>query len=212
MRRQTIIILGIAALLGLVAVYLTNIYLLGAEKQQKAQATETLRVAVARVPLSFGTQVTADKVRFVNWPRDSLPAGAFNTIEQLTPTGNVHVALRPMEAGEPILKSKLSGEGGRATLSAILPADMRAVAIRISDVAGVAGFVLPGDRVDVIITRNVGEGSDNAQQVSDVLLQDVRVIAIDQDANDSSDKPTLARLQHWKLHKSMPRNLLLRKQ
>jgi pilus assembly protein CpaB len=188
MRRQTLIILGIAALLGLVAVYLTNVYLVGAERQQQAQATQTLKVAVARVPLPFGTQVTADKVRFVNWPRDSIPPGIFNSIEQLTPVGNIHVALRPMEVGEPILKSKLSGEGGRATLSAILPAEMRAAAIRISDVAGVAGFVLPGDRVDILITRDLG-----GRQVTDVLLQDVRVIAIDQDANDSSDKPTLAK-------------------
>ena len=98
------------------------------------------------------------------------------------------VVLRPMDPGEPIMNSKISGEGGRATLSAILPVDRRAVSIRISDVAGVSGFALPGDRVDVILTH-----SEGPTQVADVILQDIRVIAIDQDPNDQAANPRLGR-------------------
>jgi pilus assembly protein CpaB len=188
-RKQSLIVLAIAVLIGLIAVYLVNAYLSGAETRQ---ADLRLRkVAVARVPLAFGTPITPDKVQFVDFLAATVPPGSFSSVGQLAPNGNTHVALRPMEAGEPILKSKLSGEGGRATLSAILPPDQRAVSIPISDVSGVAGFVLPGDRVDVFVTRQTGQAAGN--ETTDVLLQDVRVIAIDQDASDSSNKPSIAK-------------------
>lgn len=191
MRRQSLIVLAIAIFLGLIAVYLVNTYLGAAEKRQQTAAVGLTKVAVALVPLAFGTPVTAERVRFVDWPADSVPVGAFRSIEELAPMGKAHVALRPIEVGEPIMKSKLSGEGGRASLSALLPPDMRAAAIRITDVAGVAGFVLPGDRVDVILTRPAGPASN--EQVAGYLLQDIRVIAIDQDANDTGDKPQLGK-------------------
>lgn len=191
MRKQSFIALAVAIFLGLIAVFLVNVYLGAADKQREVASAGTIKVAVANIPLEFGTPVSADKVRFVNWPSDSIPPGVFRSVEELTPMGKVHVALRPMEIGEPILKSKLSGEGGRATLSALLPPDMRAVSIRITDVAGVSGFVLPGDRVDVLLTRAVGEGSP--VQVTDILLQNIRVIAIDQDANDKANEPKVAK-------------------
>ena len=189
MRRQSLIALGIAIFLGVIAVFLVNTYLTSADKQRQVADAGTVKVAVAKVPLAFGTPVTMEKVRFVNWPRDSVPPGVFTTLPELTPAGKTHVALRPMEVGEPILKSKLSGEGGRASLSALLPEDMRAVSIRVTPVAGVAGFVLPGDRVDVLLTRAGAE----VAQVTDILLQNVRVIAIDQSANDTADKPMVAK-------------------
>jgi len=193
MRSQSLIILAVAVLIGLAAVFLANAYL-GRIEQKQAQSVEgTTKVVVARVPLEFGVPVTADKVRLVDWPLGSLPDGAFNSIEQLTPMGKSHVALRPIQVNEPILKSKLSGEGGRATISAVLRPDMRAATVRVNDVAGVAGFVLPGDTVDVLITRTPTDPQGNGAQITDVLLQKVRVIAIDQDANDNSNKPVISK-------------------
>jgi pilus assembly protein CpaB len=126
----------------------------------------------------------------VDWPGDAIPEGAFRSIDELAPMGKVHEALRPMAVNEPVLRYKLSGEGGRASISLVLKPDMRAAAVRVSDVTGVAGFVLPGDIVDVFVTRALG-GSE--QTITDVLLQGVRVIAIDQDANDAADKPALGK-------------------
>ena len=187
-RRQSILVLGIAILLGLVAVYLVNAYLTGAQRQQEATAIQTTRIAVARVPLEFGTRVTPQNVQFVDWPVNSVPQGAFRSPEELTPAGNVHVVLRPMIPGEPVLKSRLSGEGGRASLSALLPPDMRATSICITDVSSVAGFALPGDRVDILITRELGD-----ERLTDVLLQNVRLIAVDQSANENAQQPNLGR-------------------
>jgi pilus assembly protein CpaB len=94
--------------------------------------------------------------------------------------------LRTIEANEPILSSKVSGEGEKATLSAIISEEMRAMTIRVNDVIGVAGFIVPGDRVDVLLTRE--EGGDK-NQITDILLQNVKVLGIDQLANDNQEKP-----------------------
>jgi pilus assembly protein CpaB len=185
--------LGVAILIGLAAVFLANSYLGRVEQQQTTTAQGMVKVAVASVPLDFGTPITPDKVRLVDWPASSLPEGTFSSIPQLLPMNHTRVALRPMAANEPILRSKISGEGGRAAISAVLDPTKRAVAVRVSDVAGVAGFVLPGDVVDVLITRTPMNPNGNSQQITDILLQKVRVIAIDQDASDSTDKPAIGK-------------------
>ena len=193
MRGQGLIILGVAILIGLAAVFLANSYLGRVEQQQTTTAQGMVKVAVATVPLDFGTPITPDKVRLVDWPAGSLPEGTFSSIPQLLPMNHTRVALRPMAANEPILRSKISGEGGRAAISAVLDPTKRAVAVRVGDVAGVAGFVLPGDVVDVLITRTPMVANGSSQQITDILLQKVRVIAIDQDASDSTDKPAIGK-------------------
>jgi len=193
MRGQGLIILGVAILIGLAAVFLANSYLGRVEQQQTTTAQGMVKVAVASVPLDFGAPITPDKVRLVDWPANSLPEGTFSSIPQLLPMNHTRVALRPMAANEPILRSKISGEGGRAAISAVLDPTKRAVAVRLSDVAGVGGFVLPGDVVDVLVTRTPMNPNGNSQQITDILLQKVRVIAIDQDASDSTDKPAIGK-------------------
>jgi pilus assembly protein CpaB len=93
-----------------------------------------------------------------------------------------------MEANEPIIATKITGPGQKATLSAIIEEGMRAVTIRVNDVDGVAGFVLPGDRVDVLMTRAANETGS-----TDVVLQNIRVLGIDQLADEQTDKPVIAK-------------------
>lgn len=192
-QQRSLIILGFAILLGLAAVFVANSFLGRVEQRQEEAVQGTVKVAVARVPLEYGTQLSPDKVRLVDWPKASLPEGTFTSIPQLLPMGKTRVALRPIAINEPILRSKISGEGGRATISAVLRPDMRAAAVRVSDVAGVAGFVLPGDSVDVLVTRTLVDTGGGSQQITDVLLQNVRVIAIDQDANDGKSDPKVGK-------------------
>jgi pilus assembly protein CpaB len=193
-QNRSLIVLGLAILLGLAAVFIANSYLSGVEQQAETVDNTMVRVAVARVPLEYGTAVTTENIRFVIWPRSSLPAGTFPSTKGLVVPGAPRVALRSIEVNEPIMQSKLSGEGGRASISAVLPADKRAVAVRVGDVSGVAGFVLPGDSVDVFITRQVTDGAgDQTSQITDVLLQNVKVIAIDQNANDNANEPKVSK-------------------
>ena len=156
------------------------------ESQKKPMATQT--IVVASKPLRFGVELGAMSLREVAWPEDALPAGAFNKIADLTSRGR-RVVLAAIEANEPILASKITGPGQRATLSAVLGDGMKAVTIRVNDVEGVAGFVLPGDRVDIVLTRQ----QDKTAAAADVVLQNVRVLAVDQIADERADKPSVAK-------------------
>ena len=173
--------------LGLLAVFLANSYISKTEKRNLAAGTS--KVAVAAVPLAYGMDITPDKVRFVEFPNSSIPPGSFRTMAQLNPAGKRRVALMAISLNEPILASKISVEGQGASIASLLPDGMRAATVRVNAVSGVAGFVQPNDSVDVLITR---KGSE-AGQVTDVLLQNVRVIAIDQRAKNAEGSPKVGR-------------------
>ena len=174
-RRQTLIALAIAIVLGLVAVYLANSFLTRSEKERGVG--QTVKVAVAAVPMDYGQPLTAEKVKFVDYPMASLPPGTFRTLAEVLPQGKRRVVLRPMAINEPILAGKISREGEGASMAELLPEGMRAATVRINDVSGVAGFVSPNDSVDVLITRVL-----NGEQVTDVLMQNVKVLAMGQSA------------------------------
>lgn len=192
---RNIIIIAIAAVLGIVAVIIANSYLSGVEQNQERAAEENrlVQIAVARVPMEYGTALTVENIRMVSWPATSVPAGAFQSTKALLGP-ETRVVLRPIEAGEPILPGKVTGPGGRASISALIDPDMRAVAVRISDVAGVAGFILPNDSVDVLLTRTPKtEVEGVVDPITDVLLQNVRVIAIDQGASEKENQPRVGK-------------------
>ena len=107
---------------------------------------------VASAPLAFGVTLSHENVMEVPWAAAQLPEGAFSSLDQLLKDGR-RAVLSPVSKNEPILKSKVTGAGQRASLSALLDDGKRAVTVRVDDVKGVAGFVLPGDRVDVLLIR-----------------------------------------------------------
>ena len=190
-RRQSLVAIAIALILGLVAVYLANIFLMGGRANTAPEGT--IKVAVAAVPLEYGVQVTPEKVRLIDYPADALPTGAFRSVNELLPAGKQRIALRPIAVNELILADKVTGQGQGASLAALLPPGKRAAAVRIDDVSGVAGFVRPNDSVDVLVTRSVPGANGNANQLTDLLLQNVRVIALDQDAQNEDGKPAVAK-------------------
>jgi pilus assembly protein CpaB len=106
--------------------------------------------------------------------------------------GGRRVVLTAIDPNEPVLSSKITGPGQRATLSATLQDGMRAVTIRVNDVEGVAGFVLPGDRVDVALTRQK-DANGKERSSTDIVLQNTRVLAIDQIADERNDKPAVVK-------------------
>lgn len=185
------ILLGVAILVALAAVFATNAFLTRTERQAAQAPQGGVQIAVASVPLDFGAEITAEKIRMVPWPASSVPEGAFGAPTELT-SGKPRFALRPIQVGEPILRSRVSGLNGRATLAANLKTDTRAMTVRISDVSGVAGFALPGDVVDVLLTRSAS-GPDGGQQIADVLIQAVKVIAVDQIASENKSDPVVAK-------------------
>ncbi|HLO74964.1 MAG TPA: Flp pilus assembly protein CpaB, partial [Magnetospirillum sp.] len=191
MRAKSVLMLAVAVGLGGVSVAMLKGWMnsqLTAKPVVAAQTT--VPVVVARTQLPFGSRIHKENLSLAAWPADSVPPGAFARIEDLLGKDEDRVVLRSMDPSEPVLASKVSGLGGRATLSTVVGMDQRAVTIRVNDVLGVAGFVLPGDRVDVLLTRKEG---DRENPATDVLLQNVRVLGIDQDSSDRKDKPMVAR-------------------
>jgi pilus assembly protein CpaB len=193
MGQRNLLIIVAAIFLGLIAVFLANSYFSGVETQQAKLAEENrmARIAVASQALEFGTQISQQNVRLVNWPANSVPDGAFTSIEEATRN---RVALRPIVPGEPVLASKVSGANGRAVLSANLPEGQVAFTIPISEVAGVGGFARPGDIVDVLLTRQIpGEGAGSADKMTDVIMQAVPVLATDQIASEQDTAPKVSK-------------------
>ena len=194
MRTSTFVMIGFAVLFGLLAVFLAQIWLnnqaderLKSIDAQRKAAPPARTIVVAGKPLRFGDELNSAALREMPWPENALPAGAFGKIADLT--SGKRVVLMPIDTNEAVLASKITGPGQRATLSAMLSDGMKAVTIRVNDVEGVAGFVLPGERVDVVLTRT-GE-KNNA--VNDVVLQNVRVLAVDQLADQRADKPAVVK-------------------
>jgi pilus assembly protein CpaB len=193
-RTSTIVMIGFAVVFGLLAVFLANAWLnnRAAEQMrnlaaQQKSAPPAHTIIVAARPLKFGDVLGSMSLREMPWPDNALPAGAFGKIGDLTATKRV--VLSSIAENEPVLASKITGPGERATLSAVLRKGMKAVTVRVNDVEGVGGFVLPGDHVDVLLTRP----GDRKVSVNDVVVQNARVLAVDQQADDTAVKPTVVK-------------------
>jgi len=188
MRTNSILILLVAIVMGGIAAFLARNWLIS-RTQATATATTTTVVAAAK-QLPFGTPLTDDAVVELPWAAKAVLEGSFVSKQALFKDGR-RVTLANIQQNEPILSSKITGPGQRASLSNLLDSDKRAITIRVDDVRGVAGFVLPNDRVDVVLIRTASDSSGHRQ--SDLLLQDIKVIAVDQAASEQKDRPVVAR-------------------
>jgi pilus assembly protein CpaB len=189
MRRSTnLLILIFAVILGGVAAFLARSWLQSHSTHETAQ--KTVQVLVANDTLGFGTPISAKDVRQVDWPAQSSPDGAFANFAELTKNGR-RITLSPFVRDEPIIASKVSAPDQRASLSTVIEKGKRAVTVAVDDVRGVAGFIFPGDFVDVALTRT--DNSAGPQSFSEVILQRVKVLAIDQMAGQRQEHPTVAK-------------------
>ncbi len=151
------------------------------------------KVLVARKALPVGTIIDAESLAFQAWPKE-LVQNAYYTegapdsdIAKLIGT----VVRNPVTAGQPVTKGALVGPNDRGFLAAALGPGMRAVTVPVSNTSGVAGFIFPGDRVDMVLTQNVAGGGDGPPlKVSETIVRNLRVLATDQriDSKDEEGK------------------------
>ena len=204
MRKGNFFMLLLAIAMGGVAAYLAREWI-------AAHAVPTVHsgtVVVAAVPLGFGIALNRESVTEIPWAAGKMPEGAFATKDELFKDGR-RVALAPLQRNELILKTKVTGPGQRASLSSLLDEGKRAVTVRVDDVRGVAGFVLPGDRVDVVLIRSVHGPSGSDENISDVVLQHIKVLAIDQLTNEQKETPTIARAVTLEVDTDQAQKILL---
>lgn len=174
-------------------------YMYGQFKQAEARLRDrgpqvirvpTVQIAVANGSLRYGQSLDKKAVRLVEWPEDAMPENSFSSLDDLfTEGGTSRTVLRRMEKGEPVLKSKVSGFGERATVAALLPPGMLAYTLKVDDKSSVGGFLLPGTHIDIILTIN-----DRYEGLKTYfLLQSIEVIAVDQDTDTDRIAARLAR-------------------
>ncbi len=188
MRRSNAIILVLAIVMGLAAAFLSRQWLLAHAGGGASAHVGT--IVVAERPLPFGTTLSGDNVTEIPWAGARLPEGAFTTKRELLKDGS-RVVLASLDRNEPVLRSKITAPGQRGTLSSLVKDGMRAVTVRVDDVRGVAGFILPGDFVDIIL---IGDDSSLRHEgYSETLLQHVKVLAIDQIVSERQEHPTVAK-------------------
>ena len=177
--RRAIMFLILAVALGVGAAFTAQRWLEQQRQQPIGGPSTTQPVAVMRADLPVGQVVHARELATVDWPIAYVPQGAHSDPAQL----EGRVARRPLAAGEPVLESALLPQGASAGLVSVIDPTRRALSVKVDPVIGVAGFVVPGAHVDVLVTIALPDGDP----VSKIVLQDVEVLAIDQKLEEAKE-------------------------
>jgi pilus assembly protein CpaB len=167
---RAVLFWGIAAIAGLGAALLIARYL---DRQTVTVSAPVAKIVVAAVDLPMATRLKPDHLKLVDWPLSALPVGAFRDPKDIVD----RVLISHLGAGEPLRPGQLAAKDAGNGLAALIPAQMRAMAVRVDDVVGVAGFIHPDDRVDVIVILRPPKPAD-AEPTSKVILQNVKVLAV----------------------------------
>jgi len=184
MRKKGVVaMLGISLVLAVGAAGLANSWL---KQRAGGDEPDTASVVVAALEIPFGRKVQAADLNTIKLPPYAVPKGSFTSVDQVVG----QVSSQPIYPGEVVLKNRLSEYLGGSALSAVLAPGKRAISVRVDDVVGVAGFLLPGNMVDVVSTRRNGGGRDVASRT---ILQEIKVLAVDQIASQDRDSPVIVR-------------------
>lgn len=183
MNRRFFIMLCIALLLALFAAWIANHWIQGKVASSKEVSVPVV-VAAAEVP--YGTKLDETQVKVIFWPDKLAPQGSFSKKEDVINS----VTLNKFYPDEIITEKRISKNLGGSTLSATIDKNYRALSVRVDDVVGVAGFILPGNNVDVLATKM---DRTLSQAVTRTLLQNIKVLAVDQVASQENEKPAIVR-------------------
>lgn len=180
MTRRALWMFLLALLLAGLAAWFAN-HWLQTRMESETAGPSSQKVVVAALKISFAQKIEAVHIKAVDWPISSLPEGTFQDPQEVIGK----VANQTILPNEPILKERIAEHLGGSTLSAFITPSKRAVSVRVDDVTGVGGFVLPGNLVDVLQVSK--------EQGSRLVLENIKVLAVDQEASPDRDKPAIVR-------------------
>ena len=194
MRLVTIASLGVSAVLGLGALFVAKIALPNAAAARSPGAVREVQGAplvVAARAIKYGEKLDAGMLSVIKVPANAVPVGAYATVAAALAAdhGGAPVALFPMSQREAVLPTKVSGPGSRPSVAAEVADGMRAYSIKIDDATGVGGLALPGDRVDVVLMRDLTPDGPQRSYISYVVIQNARLLGVDLNADPTSNKP-----------------------
>jgi pilus assembly protein CpaB len=201
--RRGLIFLGLAVVMGLAAAWVTSEF---SPKSVEANiaTTKTTPVVVVRSNVPVASSLTIAQLKLVDWPSEHIPAGTLNSIDD----AKGRIVRHPLAQGEPVLMASLFPTGAAGGLGAVITDKYRAVSVKVDNVIGVAGFVVPGSHVDVMATiRRVDR--QKAIPFSRLILQDVRVLAVDQKLEEvKSGEPELVNVVTLEVTPSQAEHLI----
>ena len=185
MSSRTLTLIALSLILGLGAAWMANTWL---SARLDASPDDNLQnVVVATVEISFGQMVEAQQVTLVRMPKDTVPEDAYNATDDVVGK----IATFSMLRGDIVRGARLAEHLGGSTLASLIEPTKRAISVRVDDVVGVGGFLLPGNRVDVLATKQLNGNSNNAE--AKTILEDLRVLAVDQTASTDKTQPVVVR-------------------
>lgn len=182
--RSSALLIGLSLLLAGTAAFVANRWMSERTAAVEASRQRTTRVVAAATDIPFGTMVEGRHLTTVDMLDGTAPRGAY--AKPLDIVGKV--ARADVFAGEILTERRFVTRGEGSTLAAVVAPNMRAVTVRVDDVVGVAGFLLPGNRVDVVAARE-----ENRRPFAETILTDVRVLAVDQQASADKNSPVVVR-------------------
>jgi len=181
--RRGPILIVISLLLAVGAAWVANRWLISQNEEREA-ASGTVPAAVAAIDIPFGTKVEPRHVAMIQMLQGTAPQGVFPNSAAV----EGKIARAPIMKGEILLAGRFADAGEGSTLATVISEDMRAVSVRVNDVVGVAGFLLPGNRVDVVSAYRDGQ-----ETRSETIVQNVKVLAVDQTAATEKNEPVVVR-------------------
>jgi len=178
--KRFFIVLAGALLFGLLAAFSVSRYLGNAQAYSKGLS----QVAVAKVSIPLGTKIITEMVTMVQFPKESTPDGTFAAAEKLVG----RVAITNIGAREPITEARLAPEGTAGGLSAVIPEGYRAMTVKVDDVVGISGFIMPGTLVDIVVVIEPAENTGRQNPISKIVLQNIKVLANGQNIDKPEDQ------------------------
>jgi pilus assembly protein CpaB len=166
------------------AAWVANVWVNGQLVTRANAQPNVNRVVAAALAIPFATKVEGRHLKFIEVPMDVLPSGAFTSFEEV----EGQVSTTAIARGEILVSERFAAHERGSTLAALIDKNMRAITVRVDDVIGVAGFLLPGNTVDVLASRKVDQ-----RAITETILRNIKVLAVDQTASANANEPVIVR-------------------
>lgn len=183
-KRRGLILILMSLMMAAGAAWVANVWVNGQLVTQASAEPNVTRVVAAALAIPFASKVESRHLKFIEVPAEVMPAGAFTTFEEV----QGQVSTTAISRGEILVRERFATHERGSTLAALIDKNMRAITVRVDDVIGVAGFLLPGNTVDVVAAKKV-----NQHAVTETILRNITVLAVDQTAAANENEPVIVR-------------------
>jgi len=184
-KRRGVLLIFLSLLMAVGAAFVANEWIVARVMPEEQAEENTAQVVAAAMSIPFATKVEERHLKLIEMPEGITPEGVFGTIEDVLG----QVSTTSIARGEVLVTERFRVHTAGSTLAALVNENMRAVTVRVDDVVGVAGFLLPGNTVDILASRKVA----SKRAITETILRNIKVLAVDQTASTDGNQPVIVR-------------------